>query len=305
MNLTINEAYEKYIKYIYLKCKPQSIRSIKSRFQNYILPYFKDTKFNDIDALKYLEWQMEVQNKNFSYKYLKSLHYSMVSLFNFGITFLNVEKNIPSKVGNFKNKYESKKIKCWNMDEFNRFINVVDNFQYKVLFEFLFFTGVRLGEALALNWNDFKDNQIYINKTISKENINGKRLITLPKTKKSIRVVHIDDKLIAELNKLHDYYTKSYQNCKLDFIFGGIKPLAPTTIERKKNQYCNIANVKQIRIHDFRHSHATLLIENKIPINEISSRLGHSNVNFTLETYVHTYSDNEKRVLATLNSIHN
>ena len=303
--MTIEEVYLKYLEYVCLKCKPQSLRSIKSRFENYILPYFKSIKINQITALKYLEWQMEMQDKNFSYKYLKSLHYSMVSLFNFGITFLSVKKNIPSQVGNFKNSYETKTIECWNIEEFNRFVDVIDNFQYKVLFEFLYFTGARLGEALALNWNDLNGNLVFINKTISKENINGKRLITLPKTKKSIRTIHIDNKLMTELYKLHEYYNRLYGKCNLNFIFGGIKPLAPTTIERKKNNYCKLAGVKQIRIHDFRHSHATLLVENQIPINDISARLGHSNINFTLETYVHSFTNNEKRVLATLNSIHN
>lgn len=305
MNLTIKEAYIKYLQYVNLKCKPQSLRSIKSRFANYIIPYFGDITFNDLNALKYLEWQTKMEKKKFSYKYLKTLHYSMVSLFNFAITYLEVQKNVPSQVGSFKNKYENKKIECWNVDEFKKFINVVDEMQYKILFEFLYFTGVRIGEALALSWKDLNNNLININKTISKENIGGKRIITLPKTKKSIRTIHIDEKLRIELNQLQQYYNRIYNNYNIKFIFGGIKPLSQSTIERKKNKYCKLAKVKQIRIHDFRHSHATLLIENHVPLNDISSRLGHSNVNFTLETYVHSFSDNEKRVLTTLNSIHN
>ena len=83
-------------------------------------------------------------------------------------------------------------------------------------------------------------------------------------------------------------------------MFGAIKPLSPSTIERKKNIYCKIANVKQIRIHDFRHSHCTILISKGIPINIVSERLGHSNISMTLDNYTHILNKDKKRVLKTL-----
>lgn len=83
-------------------------------------------------------------------------------------------------------------------------------------------------------------------------------------------------------------------------MFGAIKPLSPSTIERKKNNYCKIANVKQIRIHDFRHSHCTILISKGIPINIVSERLGHSNISMTLDNYTHILNKDKKRVLKTL-----
>ena len=88
------------------------------------------------------------------------------------------------------------------------------------------------------------------------------------------------------------------------FIFGGVKPLAPTTINRIKKEAAAKAKVKCIRIHDFRHSHATLLDSKNIKVNVISKRLGHSNVNTTLNTYIHDNFKQEKRVLNTLNRIH-
>lgn len=88
------------------------------------------------------------------------------------------------------------------------------------------------------------------------------------------------------------------------YIFGGNKPLSPTTIERKKNNWCIESGVKQIRIHDFRHSHATILVNSDLPIKAISERLGHGDVAFTINTYVHTNSEDEKRVIRTLSSLH-
>lgn len=304
--MNFSQIANNYIRFAETKGKPQSVRSIRSRINNYILPYFKDFNIEDITPFIYLDWQNEINKKGFSYKYKKTLHYTMVSIYNFANKFYFYEDNIASKVGNFSNSYDiPKEIDIWTNEEFNQFIKYVDEPIYKALFTFMFYTGCRLGECLALTFNDLNDNIININKTISKEFINGKRQITTPKTKKSIRKIHIDNLLKIELNNLQEHYITNFGYFKNNFyIFGGIKPLAPTTIERKKNNYCSIANIKQIRLHDFRHSHASLLLSNKIPITAISNRLGHSDINITLSTYIHLIPNDEKRVLATLNSLH-
>jgi integrase len=87
------------------------------------------------------------------------------------------------------------------------------------------------------------------------------------------------------------------------FIFGGIKPLSPTTINRRKLEACEKANIRPITLHQFRHSHATLLLQKGIMINEVSRRLGHSKTSTTLDIYSHTDLTQEKRVLNTLNSL--
>lgn len=76
MNLTIEEAYEKYISYVYSKKKPQTYRTVKSRLKTHLLPFFQGILVNEITADKYLEWQKFILNKNYSYKYIKGLHIS-------------------------------------------------------------------------------------------------------------------------------------------------------------------------------------------------------------------------------------
>lgn len=168
----------------------------------------------------------------------------------------------------------------------------------------MYFTGCRLGECLALTFNDLIDNTITINKTITKECYNGKRLITSPKTKKSNREIHIDNYLLDELSSSMQIYKQKYRNFNESYyIFGGVKPLAPTTVERKKNLYCKNAGIKQIKLHEFRHSHATLLVQNNIPIKDVAERLGHSDITLTLNIYTHVSKDKEKRTINVLNSI--
>lgn len=300
--ITFNDLWVEYRSSKELQLKAQSFRSVESRFKNHILPYFKDYKINKITNSVYLKWQIEIEKKGFKHKYNSSLHGAMVNIFNYAIRFYGLKDNIASLTGNFRKKTElPKKVDFWTIEEFSKFIKCVDNLVYKVLFETLYYTGLRQGEALALNWNDFRDGYLDITKTISKEVVDNKRVINTPKTDKSIRQVKLDDELISKLNELKSYYQKFEGFEDGWFIFGGLNPLSPSTIGRKKDKYCEIAEVKKIRIHDFRHSHASLLLSMNVPITVISERLGHSDINMTLNTYSHMIPKDEDKAIIILN----
>lgn len=85
---------------------------------------------------------------------------------------------------------------------------------------------------------------------------------------------------------------KQYDNFNNDFfVFGGIKPLSTTTIDRHKKKACEKANMKEISQHEFRHSYATRMIHKGIPIDYASRSMGHSKV-MTCDVYLHQ----EKRI---------
>lgn len=302
--ITFNELWLEYKEYKKLQLKAQSFRSVESRFKNHILPYFKNYKIDKITNNVYLKWQIEIEKLGYKYKYNSSLHGAMVNILNYAIKFHGLKDNIATLTGNFKRKTELKKnVDFWTYEEYQKFIKVVDDLVYKTFFETLYYTGLRQGEALALNWNDFKDGCLNINKTISKEKLNDEYIINTPKTNHSIRQVKIDDELINHLNNLKEYYKEYIDFDDNWFIFGGLKPLAPSTIGRKKDEYCKKADVKKIRIHDFRHSHASLLLSMNVPITVISERLGHSDINMTLNTYSHMIPKDEDKAIKILNQI--
>ena len=227
----------------------------------------------------------------------------MVSILNYAIKFNYLKENIASKVGNFSKRDYFRKVDFWTYNEFLKFMSVIDDKLYYTFFHTLYFTGMRLGECLALNWNDLEDNCISITKTISKEKIDGERVITSPKTKSSIRKVLIDEELKNNLYEYKKYCEKKIHFDKNWFIFGDLTPLAPTTIERHKNNYCNIAKVKKIRIHDFRHSHASLLISSGVPITVVQTRLGHSNPSITLEVYSHMLPNDDLKAIKVIEAL--
>lgn len=303
-NVTLNDVWLEYKDEKELKLKPQSFRATVSRFENHILPYFKDYKLNNINNSVYVKWQREIEKKGFRHKYNSSLHGAMVNILNYAIKFYGLKENVASLTGNFKKKTElTKKVDFWTYEEYQNFIEVVDDLVYKTLFETLYYTGLRQGEALALNWNDFKDGCLNINKTISKETVDNVHIINSPKTVDSIREVKLDDELIKNLEILKKYYQNMIGFEDNWFIFGGLNPLSPSTIGRKKSKYCEKANVKKIRIHDFRHSHASLLLSKNVPITVISKRLGHSDIDLTLNIYSHMIPKDEDKAGNILNQI--
>lgn len=144
---------------------------------------------------------------------------------------------------------------------------------------------------MALKFKDITNGYIIISKTIESH---GKRQIGTPKTYSSNRKVNIDFVLERDLLKLKKLYSTDNNSYDDLFVFGGSKPLSPTTINRYKFNACKKANIRSITLHQFRHSHATLLLQKGIVINEVSKRLGHSKVSTTLDVYTHTDSTQEK-----------
>lgn len=303
-NITFLELWKNYEEFAKLKLKAQSYRKLVSKFNNHILPYFKDYRINEITPKVYLEWQKKIIKKGYSYKYKTSLHGAMVTILNYAIKFYGLKENVASKIGNFSRGDElPKEMKIWSFEEFNKFMSVIDDILYKKFFETLYYTGIRVGECNALTWNDFKDGYLFINKTISKEMVNGKRVINTPKTNSSIRKVKLDDYLNSSISDLKKYYKDVIGFKESWYIFGGIKPLAPTTIDRKMKKYCEISGIKKIRIHDIRHSHTSLLISKNAKITAVSKRLGHSNISTTLNTYSHLLPSDEDEAIQSINKI--
>lgn len=301
--MKFEDVYEEYKIFAQKRQKKQSFESLTQRFNSHILPYFRNKNINDLSIQDIIIWQNEILKYHFSNNYNKNLHFLLSGFLNYCCLFHGLEKNVASQVGCFKKKYEKDKHDFYTLEEFRKFIKAVYDPVYKQFFTFMFFTGTRPGEAMALRFSDFKGNVISISKTM---NSHGKREISTPKTFSSKRDIWIDKYLTRDLIQLKEYYVRNYKMVDFDYyIFGGIKPLSPTTINRHKLKACELANIRPITLHQFRHSHATLLHQNRVLIDDIKKRLGHSKVSTTYDIYIRSDSLQEKRVCCTLNSIRN
>ena len=197
--------------------------------------------------------------------------------------------NIPDRFDAYKNE-EKEEMKFITLEQFNQLLAVVDDEIYRAIFLTLFYMGLRIGELNGLQWNsvDFVANTLTISQTVTtkKKSDEGQFLITTPKTKSSARTLPMPS-VVA--NALKGLFPKDSENIAQMFVFGGLKPIPETTLQKRKNFYFKEANLEPIRLHDFRHSCASFLINNKATPLLVSKWLGHSNVSMTLNTYSHLW----------------
>ena len=158
----------------------------------------------------------------------------------------------------------------------------------------LYYCGLRIGELKGITWKDidFENRTVSINKQITQQSCRSRWSFSPPKTAKSNRVLPLTKVLLNDLEMLKKSdsellfgFNDSY------FVIGDIAPQISSTITAKKNRNCGLAGVKQIRIHDFRHSCASLLIYKGANINTVSKFLGHTKIEETLNTYTHLYKN--------------
>ena len=156
--------------------------------------------------------------------------------------------------------------------------------------------GLRISEVLGLSWSDidFMENTITIEKITARDN--GKVILKEPKTDTSKRTISAPKEVMAMLKDykrkyLQDKLQGKIKDCNLLFLDKNENPIAEDVLSKKFSRFLKKHNLKHIRFHDLRHSHVTLLINAKVPIKVISERVGHSNVNTTLNIYSHTLKE--------------
>jgi len=149
---------------------------------------------------------------------------------------------------------------------------------------------------LALRWTDIHDDHISVKRSVNKKGVE-----TPPKNRSSIRTIQLPIPLIKILNE-HKERQMLLPNFKADSrILGDGTILTDAMLQKRNEKYSSLAELKRIRIHDFRHSHASFLAFMGINIQEIARRLGHAKIEMTWNTYAHLYPKEEERATAVLN----
>lgn len=244
----------------------------------------------------------EMDQKGLTIGYINKLRSIINKVFNFALEQEFLAINPVKKVKKIKRPDELKKeMSFWTLNEFESFSSVIsdkDN-RYFVLFNLLYYMGCRKGEALALKWDDINLSRrtIRINKTIAQQLRGVSYKLTPPKTLNSNRTIKIP-------TKLYEILLDRYNTVKLDktfsptnFVLGGTNPLSLRYVGTKFKRYAILANVPVIRIHDLRHSHASLLINQGANIKAIASRLGDS-VDTVLNVYTHLFHETEDELVS-------
>ena len=228
-----------------------------------------------------------------------------------------IERNPLLKVGNFKGSSESKKeMGIYTAAQFTQLINTIkqianekqekgndlSEWDFYVFFNIAFYTGLRKGEINALKWSDISGSILSVSRSIAQK-LKGDDRETPPKNKTSIRSLQMPLPLIKVL-KEHRERQEQLINFSEDYrICGGERCLRDSTIQKRNIHYATLSGLKHIRIHDYRHSHVSVLANEGINIQEIARRLGHAKIEETWNTYSHLYPREEEKAVAILNNI--
>ncbi|MBD5069086.1 MAG: site-specific integrase [Lactobacillus sp.] len=209
-----------------------------------------------------------------------------------------------------KPKQKAKKLDHNFLDgkELNKYLAVAKKkgLNQYALFRTLAYSGMRIGELLALTWDDvsFLDNTININKTLSRT-LDGKRTIKDPKTKSSKRLLNMDNETMKILKRWQVQQASYLLKCGINamsskqLVFTGVSNnLFETNRVREWHKVItNEAGVPWITLHGFRHTHATLLLSAGASVKEVQTRLGHSKVQTTLDIYTHLTKKDQKETI--------
>lgn len=308
LNISFKDVYEEWYVYKSMTLKCTTAYKLKKSLDKNILNYFKIYKLNYIKMNVITLYYNYLQKQNLSPKYQNKMVGYLKELLTYASDNYNFDRKVLSKINKKRitsiENQQNSEWNFWTYDEFNLFISYVDNEYWSLIFNFMYFTGLRIGEFIALTWNDlnFKNKTLRINKSYTNKSGNKDIHIVDPKTSNSIREIDLDDNLIDLLTKHYKNESQIYKFQKSMNIFGNIDYIAPTTFARYLDLYIKKAQVKRITPHGFRHSHVSLLFHLGCDELEVAERVGDT-VEVIRKTYYHMFPSKKSNTVKALNNL--
>ncbi len=268
--------------------------------------YFYDYYTDAIDPIDVQNWQLALVGSGYSPNYVRVLQTMLSTAFDRAVILGIAPKNPSRMVGNVRG--QKPKVSFWTLDEFERVLSLLykgdyyEHYLYICLL-LLFMSGMRLGEASALTWDDIDltTGLCRITKTLCYRNMDDYKA-TEPKTRASVRSIYLDADTLAELGEWKKAQDEVLKGCPYVLSYNGV-PTTKTRLPRALSKLADMARVPRIRVHDLRHSHASLLIHMGESPLLLKERLGHEKIQTTLGTYGHLYPNTNKAVAKKLTGI--
>lgn len=271
-----------------------------------ILPRWGNYKLKDMNRTEYQKWINELRD-HYSEGTTRRIHSIFSSAMNDAVHEFKIMRENPlQKIKIPKDVDKSGKISFFTKDQLELFLNATntivkhakyqESIQYFALFTLIARTGLRIGEALALTWDDisFDFKTVTINKTLVYP-LNSTPYLSTPKTKKSERTIKLGD-LTSKVLKKHRINQKevilkyeNYKATKDNIIFHQHEGrwLRTNVVREYFKEVCKRAGLPVLSPHALRHTHAVHLIEAGATLKYVSERLGHASATITSDTYLH------------------
>lgn len=206
-NMNFEDFLKLYYKDMESRLRENTLRTKKYIIDLKILPFFGKKSINSITTADIRKWQNELIAQGYSQTYLRTINNQLTAIFNYAVKYYDL-KNNPCKKAGSMGKNKADEMQFWTKAEFSEFVDaVMDKQRSYTAFMTLFWTGMRIGELLALTPADIDFDEKTISISKSYQRIDRKDVITSPKTPKSNRVISVPEFLLADLK---DYMNSMY-----------------------------------------------------------------------------------------------
>ncbi|REJ07981.1 site-specific integrase [Halobacillus trueperi] len=297
------------------------ISSVRNRQHNldHLNRFFGNKKIKDITRKQYQAMLASLHNAGYAFNTLDGIHATGRMVFRKAVEF-NIIKDSPSDFAKIPRKVETVEevesskgeIKFMEKEELIRFLNAAKESGIDKdypMFLTLAYSGLRVGELIALKWSDIDmyKKTLRVTKTYYNPNNRTKeyQLLT-PKTKGSIRTLKMDAGVIEVLKRHKEHQDDLIDKMKneytqLDFVFAKEVqnlgyPEFLKTVNTHMRRLLKISGIhKELTPHSLRHTHTSLLIEAGVGVKEIQQRLGHGDINTTMNIYAHITENMEEK----------
>lgn len=307
MNMTFKELYTKYYEVQKDIVRYSTLKTYRDRIK--YIGMFDKVKLKDMDAIHYQKWRVEMMKVDISNSYKNEIQKFLKIVINWAVKTYGFNMNkFYGRMEPFTSASDIKKeMDFYTLEEFNQFISSAPNLQIKCMYETLYYCGLRRGEARGLQWKDINwiDKRLSVTKQAVTNGSESSTIyeLTKPKTEKSNRILPIAEILFRDLKQLYEEQKQFADFNDNWFIFGGFIPITFYQMRHKNIEIAKEAKIKRIRLHDFRHSCASLLINNNANIAVVSQFLGHASIEETLDTYTHMFKDKLYDAVNTINKL--
>lgn len=305
-DITLVDRCNKYIDDNENDWSPYTIVNRKSWVKNQIAPFFGDTLLNSVSVYQAQQF-VNYLFKNFTVESSKVRYGFFRAILSESYRLREITEN-PCDFIKLPNKQDTFEADFYTKEEVRELIKKIDGELIEIPILLMILLGLRLGEATGLRWSDidFKNNSININQILVYTN--GKVIFKEPKTYKSKRTLHAPDELMLKLKR-----EKSNQNkLKLQGVLENkydlvclnmnLRPWISSTLYNSFNKFLKNNNIRKIRIHDLRHTNATIMLLSGTNIKVVSDRLGHSDIKISLNKYSHVLEEMDKEASKNLSN---
>lgn len=297
-----------------------TLRDYQSAIRTRIKPELGHYKLKMLTPAILQEYANSLKKEGYSRNYVNGILMILRSALNYAVEPLHYIPINPMHMIRFPRIERPPKTRMvLNREQWELIITRMKDTKYYTILMIGFYTGLRIGEAAALTWDDidFGNETLTVNKQLTKRRLdsgNWDWYVSPPKTSSSKRTILIGNKLIDALREEKDrqevnafkvpYRLKEEHDEKGNTIYHliqakGKNPIKLINLDQKgylvspdSLKYCsrvirNELHIKEWDYHCLRHTHATRLIESGAPIKDVQYRLGHANIQTTLQTYTH------------------